>query len=91
MGAEEGYAAGLISEIVDEPNEVLSRARALAALITQHAPLTIWAAKEAVLRIYEKLQSVDFSDVIEQSYGSNDFRLGVNSFIKKEPPKWSGK
>jgi enoyl-CoA hydratase len=90
MGAEEGYTAGLISEIVEEPRDVLSRARALASLIIQHAPLTIWAAKEAVRRIYEKLQSVDFSDVIEQSYGSDDFRLGVNAFIKKETPKWSG-
>jgi enoyl-CoA hydratase len=90
MGAEEGYAAGLISEIVDEPKEVLSRARDLAALIIEHAPLTVWAAKEALLRIYQKLQSVDFSDVIEQCYGSKDFRLGVDSFIKKETPKWSG-
>jgi enoyl-CoA hydratase len=90
MGAEEAFAAGLISEIVDEPKEVLSRARALAALIIQHAPLTIWAAKEALLRIHAKLQSVDFSDVIEQSYGSNDFRTGVHSFINKEAPQWSG-
>jgi len=90
MGAEEGYAAGLINEIVDEPEEVLSYARALALRIIRHAPLTLWAAKEAVLRIYAKLQSVDFSDVIEQCYGSNDFQLGVNSFIKKQTPKWSG-
>jgi enoyl-CoA hydratase len=91
MGAEEGYAAGLISEIVDAPEEVLSYARALALRIIQHAPLTIWAAKEALLRVYDKLQSVDFFDVIEQCYGSNDFRLGVNSFIKRETPEWSGR
>jgi enoyl-CoA hydratase/carnithine racemase len=90
LGAEEAHAAGLICEIVNEPKEVLARAHNLAALITQHAPLTIWAAKEALLRIYEKLESVDFSDVIEQCYSSEDFRLGVNSFIKKQTPKWSG-
>jgi enoyl-CoA hydratase len=90
MGAEEAYAAGLINEIVDEPKEILPRARDLAALIVQHAPLTIRAAKEALLRIYEKLQSVDFSDVIDQCYGSEDFRRGANSFINKETPKWSG-
>lgn len=90
MGAEEGYAAGLINEIVDAPEEVLSYARALAVRIIRHAPLTIWAAKEALFRIYAKLQSVDFNDVIERSYGSNDFQLGVNSFINKETPKWSG-
>jgi enoyl-CoA hydratase len=90
MGAEEGYSAGLINEVVDEPEKVLSYARTLAIRIIQNAPLTLWAAKEAVFRIHSKLQSVDFSDVIEQCYGSNDFRLGVDSFIKKEAPKWSG-
>jgi enoyl-CoA hydratase len=90
MGAEEAYAACLIREIVDEPEEVLSRGMALAYRIIQHAPLTIRAAKEALLRIYESLQSIDFSDVIEHSYQSNDFRVGVNAFIKKEAPKWTG-
>src|ERR1700736_1043899 len=36
MGAEEGYAAGLINEMVEEPMDVLSRARELAALIVQN-------------------------------------------------------
>jgi hypothetical protein len=53
--------------------------------------LTIWAAKEAVRRIHEQLQSTDFTDVIEKSYQSGDFRLGVESFIKKQTPKWIGK
>jgi enoyl-CoA hydratase len=90
MEAEEAYATGLINEIVDEPEAALSRARALVAFIIRNAPLTIWAAKEASLRVYAKLQSVDFSDVIEKSYASKDFRTGVNSFIAKETPKWSG-
>jgi enoyl-CoA hydratase len=91
MGAEEAYAAGLISEIVDDPKELLARARAVAELIIQHAPLTIWAAREAVRRIYEKLQSVDFADVIEQTYGSNDFRSGVDAFARRERPKWGAR
>jgi len=90
LGAEEGLAAGLINEIVDEPEEVLPYARALAVRIIRHAPLTIWAAKQALLQIYGGLQSVDFSEVIEQCYDSNDFRRGVDSFIKKEAPQWSG-
>src|ERR1700756_4320632 len=50
MGAEEGYAAGLINEVVEEPMDVRSRARELAARIVQNAPLTMWAAKEAARR-----------------------------------------
>ena len=90
MGPEEAYAAGLIREIVDEPEEVLSRAHHLADLIVQHAPLTIRAVKEALLRMSAQLHSVGFSDVIEQCYDSEDFRLGVDSFMKKETPNWSG-
>jgi enoyl-CoA hydratase/carnithine racemase len=70
---------------------VLTRAHELAVRIAQNAPLTIWAAKEAVRRIHEQLQSTDFTDVIEKSYQSGDFRLGVESFIKKQTPKWIGK
>jgi enoyl-CoA hydratase len=91
MGAEEAYATGLISEIMHEPADVLPRARELAVSIARNAPLTIWAAKEAVRRLQAQLQSVDFTDVIEKSYASEDFRLGVESFIKKEKAKWQGK
>jgi enoyl-CoA hydratase len=89
MGAEEAYATGLISEVV-EPLDALARAHELAVRIAQNAPLTIWAAKEAVRRLQERLQSANFVDVIEKCYWSDDFRLGVESFINKQTPKWSG-
>jgi enoyl-CoA hydratase len=91
MGAEEAQATGLISEVVREPMDVLTRAHELAVLIARNAPLTIWAAKEAIRRLHEKLQSVDFNDVIERCYRSDDFQLGVESFITKRTPKWLGK
>ena len=90
MGAEEAYATGLISEVV-EPSGLLARAQELAVRIARNAPLTVWAAKEAVLRLHEQLQSADFVDVIEKCYQSDDFRLAVESFIRKQAPKWSGK
>jgi enoyl-CoA hydratase len=91
MGAEEAYAVGLISDVFEEPSDALARARELARAIARKAPLTIWAAKEAVRRLYEQVQSVDFTDVIDKCYQSEDFRLGVESFITKQTPKWSGK
>jgi enoyl-CoA hydratase len=90
MGAEEAQATGLVSEVV-EPLHLLARAHELAARIAQNAPLTIWAAKEAVRRLHELLPSADFIDVIEKCYQSDDFRLGVESFIAKRTPKWSGR
>jgi enoyl-CoA hydratase len=70
---------------------VLARAHELALRIAQNAPLTIWAAKEAVRRLHEQLQSANFTDVIEKCYQSDDFRLGVEGFIKKQTPKWTGR
>ena len=90
MGAVEALAAGLINEVV-EPLDVLAHARELAGRIAQNAPLTIWAAKEAVRRLREQLQSADYTDVIEKCYQSDDFRLGVETFIKKQTPQWLGK
>jgi enoyl-CoA hydratase len=90
MGAEEAYGTGLISEVA-EPLDVLARAHELALRIAQNAPLTIWAAKEAVRRLHEQLQSANFTDVIEKCYQSDDFRLGVEGFIKKQTPKWTGR
>ena len=90
MGAEEAYATGLISEVV-EPLDVLARAHELAVRIAQNAPLTTWAAKEAVRRLHEQVQSADFNDVIQKCYQSEDFRLGVEGFIKKQTPKWTGR
>jgi enoyl-CoA hydratase len=90
MGAEEAYATGLINEIV-EPLDVLARAHELAVRVAQNAPLTMWAAKEAVRRLHEQVQSADFIDVIEKCYQSEDFRLGVEGFIKKQTPKWTGR
>jgi enoyl-CoA hydratase len=91
MGAEEAHVTGLISDVFEDPSEVVARARELARMIARRAPLTIWAAKEAVRRLHEQLQSADFTDVIEKCYQSEDFRLGVEGFIKKQTPKWTGR
>jgi hypothetical protein len=45
-------------------NRIEEFAHRLAELIIEHAPLTIRAAKEALLRIQAQLQSISFSDVI---------------------------
>jgi enoyl-CoA hydratase len=91
MGAEEAFETGLISDVFEEPSDALARACELARVIARRAPLTIWAAKEAVRRLHEQLQSADFNDVIEKCYQSEDFRLGVEGFIAKQTPKWTGR
>lgn len=33
----------------------------------------------------------DDDDLIRRSYGSEDFREGVQAFIGKRPPRWQGR
>ena len=60
--------------------------------IASNAPLTIRATKEMVRRIMEarRLPSGADRDIVTMCYTSQDFREGVDAFISKRRPKWSG-
>jgi enoyl-CoA hydratase/carnithine racemase len=54
-----------------------------------HAPLTMWATKEAMLRI-RRANLPDGDDIVERVFGSDDFRAGVQAFNRKERAIWAG-
>ena len=91
MGAEEMVACGLARELVAAEEALLPRAKELADELATHAPLTMWAAKEAMRRIRERLvpEGAD-SDLILSCYMSGDFREGVEAFLAKRKPEWRG-
>jgi|SRR5262245_31449549 len=91
MGAEEALAVGLVSELFDTPEALLRRAHALAAQITSQAPLTMRAAKEVVRRMRERAANVDDGDLIALCYGSADFQEGVDAFLAKRTPTFTGR
>ncbi len=91
VGAEEALRIGLASEVVDDPAAVLPRARALAATIAQHAPLTIRATKEALGRIAAAAEAPDDHDIVTRVYMSADFREGMEAFLGKRKPAWTGR
>ena len=39
---------------------------------------------------YETTQAVEDADLIEMCYMSRDFRHGLEAFLAKEKPEWSG-
>jgi len=54
------------------------------------APLTLRATKEALRRLQERLSREQGEDLILMCYMSRDFREGMDAFLNKRPPKWSG-
>ena len=65
-------------------------ADALAERLSKLAPITQKASKLIMARIIAN-QLPDCEDLIRETYGSNDFKNGVASFLKGEPPVWTGK
>ncbi|HSP25217.1 MAG TPA: enoyl-CoA hydratase/isomerase family protein [Saliniramus sp.] len=90
--ADEAKAAGLVSEVLPDPEALRARAQALAETIAANAPLTIEATKEGVARIVHKdREPGEGDDLILKCYLSEDFREGMEAFLAKRPPVWRGR
>ena len=89
--AEEALAIGLVSELLDTPDALMARARALAQQMATQAPLTMRAGKEVVRRMRERFAAVEDQDLIALCYGSADFREGLDAFLAKRQPKFAGR
>ncbi len=91
MDAQEMLACGLVSEVSPGEDSLLTRAQAIADEVASMAPLTLWATKEALRRIRDTLmpEGAD-SDLIVACYTSQDFKEGVEAFLAKRRPNWTG-
>ena len=90
LGAAEAQACGLVSEVLEDEAALMARAEALAQTLGEMAPLTLRATKEAMRRV-GAVAKVEDADLIEMCYMSEDFRHGMEAFLAKEAPKWTGK
>jgi len=90
MMADEALSAGLISETLADESSLLARAEELAHHIGTMAPLTLRATKEAMRR-NRMATKVDDADLITMCYMSEDFRIGMEAFLSKTKPEWTGK
>ncbi len=90
MGAEEALAVGLVSEVLPDEAALLDRATELADHLSGMAPLTLRATKEAMRRNREVLAAED-DDLITMCYMSEDFKHGLEAFLAKRKPEWSGR
>ena len=78
---DEALAIGLATEVV-EPGRAEARVEELCELLTAHAPVTLWATKEALRRI-RVAATPDGEDLVRAAYGSEGFRRNVAAFLAR--------
>lgn len=90
IGAEEAYRLGLATEMVS-PEQLIQRARVLAADLLQNSPASLLATK----RLLSDYSVAPLNDQLAAAIQENarirttdDFREGVSSFLEKRKPNW---
>lgn len=90
MNAEEARSIGLVSEILPDHEAVVARGFELARTLLGNAPITLRVTKEALRRIHRDGAAAQDEDLVRIAYGSADFREGLDAFLSKRPPRWTG-
>jgi len=92
LSAQRAYELGLLNRLV-EPGQELDSALELAGRVCLAAPLAVWASRRVVLAAaYEseadliEMTNHEFSKIL----GSEDTKEGLQAFIEKRPPRWTG-
>ena len=88
LGAEEAKAAGFVTEIA-EPDMLDERVGMMVSKLLANAPVTMRAVKESIRRVVGS-GLPDGNDLVAECYGSRDFKIGVEAFLAKQKPVWTG-
>src|ERR1700678_2301269 len=91
--ATEAHRCGLVNEIVP-PENLLERARAIAAQLMENSPSSVRATKKLINGFIAKQLDEQIATAIEDNARirtTADFREGVTSFLEKRKPVWCGK
>jgi enoyl-CoA hydratase/carnithine racemase len=89
VGAEEAQACGYALEVVPAEG-IEAAAQKLCKKLASLAPVTQQVSKEALNRLLRH-DLPEAEDLIRRTYGSLDFREGVQAFVQKRPPVWQGR
>jgi enoyl-CoA hydratase len=60
-------------------------------MIEESTPLTLRATKKALQRLRQRLTAAEGQDLLLLCYMSQDFREGMEAFLSKRAPQWSGR
>lgn len=91
LGAEDLLATRSIRAVVGE-DEIDERAQEVAEALTRLAPLTLWATRQALLRLRNHGVPPDADDdILAACYGSQDMQEAISAFLSKREPQWLGR
>ena len=91
MNAQRAYELGMISEIVDPPEQLRDRAQQLAETIAKNSPAAMRATKKALVGALEmgltdacKAGAAELTSM----WGHPDQEEGPKAFAEKRDPNW---
>src|SRR5271154_3733198 len=93
FGADEAARMALINEIV-APENLMTRARELAALLMENSPASLRATKQLLSDHARGEINAQIEAAVRENAAirtTADFREGIASFLEKRKPVWSGK
>ena len=91
--AQEALQHGLVNRVVPI-SEYLNETMKLAEEIASRAPLAIRAAKKMINQVYERSLNDGLAEEKQEFYNlfnTEDQKEGMNAFVEKRKPNWSGK
>ena len=91
--AAEAQRYGLVNEVVPA-EQLMPRARALAATLMANSPSSVRATKRLINSFIAEQLDQQIAQAIEDNARirtTDDFREGITSFLEKRKPKWTGK
>jgi enoyl-CoA hydratase len=94
IDADAALAAGLVTDLVETPEEAGPAAMALAAKMAALPPLAVQGTKRALNHLLNQRisESVELSFALELlTLGSDDLREAIASFVERRSPTFSGR
>ena len=93
IDAARAHHFGLVN-VVCEPGDALDKARELAARIEANAPVAVRASRQVLLSAMTEDEATGWrlsSEGMAKAMGSEDFKEGLEAFIEKRSPNWTGR